>query len=341
LTLRPTAITDPSAATVDIDRLLGLVGPEMDAVDTRITDQLSSDVALINQLSGYIINAGGKRLRPVSVLLSAKACSLTQAAENESVVTLAAIIEFIHTATLLHDDVVDESSMRRGQETANEVWGNAASVLVGDFLYSRSFQMMVEVGSMRVMEILSHTTNRISEGEVMQLINCGSAETTEEQYMETIRCKTAILFAAATQLGAVITGQASAVENALRAYGLHLGIAFQLVDDILDYTADADAMGKNVGDDLAEGKPTLPLINALERGSKADQEIITDAITNASRDKLEEVMKIIESTGALGYTARRARQEAFEAQQALTIIPESSYKEAMMDLAAFAVERTH
>ncbi len=339
--LRPTAITDPSAATIDIDGLLALVETEMDAVDRRITAQLSSDVALINQLSGYIINAGGKRLRPVTVLLSASACSRAQSTGNEVVITLAAIIEFIHTATLLHDDVVDESAMRRGQETANEVWGNAASVLVGDFLYTRSFQMMVEVGSMRVMEILSHTTNRISEGEVMQLINCGSSDTTDEQYMETICSKTAILFSAAAQLGAVITGQASAVENAMSKYGLHLGIAFQLVDDILDYTADAAAMGKNVGDDLAEGTPTLPLIYPLTRAGKADQEVIVDAITNASRGKLVEVMKIIESTGALAYTARRARQEARLAQQALSIIPESPYKEAMMDLAAFAVERTH
>ena len=339
--LRPTAITDPQAQTIDIDRLLGLVGTEMSAVDSKIAAQLSSEVALINQLSGYIINAGGKRLRPVTVLLSANACSRAQSDGNEVVITLAAIIEFIHTATLLHDDVVDESAMRRGQDTANEVWGNAASVLVGDFLYSRSFQMMVEVGSMRVMEILSHTTNRISEGEVMQLINCGSPDTTEDQYTETIRCKTAILFAAAAQLGAVITGQASSVENAMREYGLHLGMAFQLVDDILDYTADEAAMGKNVGDDLAEGKPTLPLINALERAGKSEQEVIVDAITNASRDKLGQVMKIIESTGALAYTARRARQEAQLAQKALSIIPESPYKDAMMDLAAFAVERTH
>ena len=254
---------------------------------------------------------------------------------------MAAIVEFIHTATLLHDDVVDESEMRRGRETANEVFGNAASVLVGDYLYSRAFQMMVEVGSMRVMEILSRTTNQIAEGEVMQLINCGSAETTETQYMETIQSKTAILFEAATQLGAVITKQASPVEDAMAAYGLHLGTAFQLVDDILDYTADAEAMGKNVGDDLAEGKPTLPLINAIERSEGDDKQLLENAITNASRENLDAVLAIIEKTGSLAYTARAAREQAKLAQAALEALPDSNYKLALSQLAEFSVERAY
>ena len=231
--------------------------------------------------------------------------------------------------------------MRRGRETANEVFGNAASVLVGDYLYSRAFQMMVEVGSMRVMKILSRTTNQIAEGEVMQLINCGSAETTEAQYMETIQSKTAILFEAATQLGAVITKQARPVEEAMAAYGLHIGTAFQLVDDILDYTADAEAMGKNVGDDLAEGKPTLPLINAIERSEGADKAMLENAITNASRDNLSAVLAVIEKTGSLAYTARAARQQAKLAQAALEVLPDSQYKDALMMLAEFSVERAY
>ncbi|MCL4136008.1 UNVERIFIED_CONTAM: hypothetical protein GTU68_002164 [Idotea baltica] len=231
--------------------------------------------------------------------------------------------------------------MRRGRETANEVFGNAASVLVGDYLYSRSFQMMVKVGSMRVMEILSRTTNQIAEGEVMQLINCGSADTTEQQYMDTIQSKTAILFEAATQLGAVVTKQTRPVEDAMAAYGLHLGTAFQLVDDILDYTADAQAMGKNVGDDLAEGKPTLPLINAIERSEGNDKEILMNAITNASSDNLDSVLKIIEKTGSLAYTARIAREQANLAQKSLAVLSDSVYKTALMQLAEFSVERTY
>jgi len=268
------------------------------------------------------------------------ATDMAEVTLNRDQILLAAIIEFIHTATLLHDDVVDESEMRRGRETANEVFGNAASVLVGDYLYSRSFQMMVDVGSMRVMEILSRTTNQIAEGEVMQLINCGSADTTEQQYMDTIQSKTAILFEAATQLGAVATQQARPVENALAAYGLHLGTAFQLVDDILDYTADAQAMGKNVGDDLAEGKPTLPLINAIERSEGDERALLEDAITNASRDNLDNVLAIIEKTGSLAYTSRAAREQAKLAQDALSVLPDSKYKAALMALAEFSVERT-
>lgn len=336
-----TQISDSRAQAVDIKTIISLVEDDMTMVNQTIANNLKSDVALINQLGAYIVQAGGKRLRPVALLLAAKATNPGNTNLSKEQTLLAAIVEFIHTATLLHDDVVDESEMRRGRETANEVFGNAASVLVGDYLYSRAFQMMVDIGSMRVMEILSRTTNQIAEGEVLQLINCGSATTTEEQYMETIQSKTAILFEAATQLGAVITKQASPIEQALASYGLHIGTAFQLVDDILDYTADAAAMGKNVGDDLAEGKPTLPLINAIERSSGADKILLENAITNASRDNLDAVLAIIEKTGSLVYTARIAREQADLAKQALDILPDSIYKEALLSLAQFSIERAY
>lgn len=339
MSLNSTPISDSGSQAVEIKSIIDLVAADMQIVNQTIEANLSSEVALINQLGAYIVQAGGKRLRPVALLLTAKAANPEQTSVSEHQTLLAAIIEFIHTATLLHDDVVDESEMRRGRETANEVFGNAASVLVGDYLYSRSFQMMVEVGSMRVMEILSRTTNQIAEGEVMQLINCGSADTTEAQYMETIQSKTAILFEAATQLGAVITKQASPVETAMAAYGLHLGTAFQLVDDILDYTADAEAMGKNVGDDLAEGKPTLPIINAIERSSGSDRALLEEAITNASRENLSAVLEIIEKTGSLAYTSRVAREQARLAQASLAVLPDSVYKTALMDLAEFSVVR--
>jgi len=341
MTVHSTPISDSSTTAIDIKSLLSLVEQDMTVVNQTIANNLDSDVALVNQLGAYIVQAGGKRLRPVALLLAAKACLPEEPETTKDQTLLAAIIEFIHTATLLHDDVVDESEMRRGRETANEIFGNAASVLVGDYLYSRAFQMMVEVGSMRVMEILSRTTNQIAEGEVMQLINCGSADTTEAQYMDTIQSKTAILFEAATQLSAVITKQARPVEKALAAYGLHLGTAFQLVDDILDYTADAKAMGKNVGDDLAEGKPTLPLINAIQRSTGDDLALLQNAIENGSRDNLEAVLAIIEKTGSLAYTARIAREQAQLAQQALNVLPDSDYKKALEDLAEFSVERTH
>ena len=340
MTINSTPITDSASQAIDIHSIINLVKSDMANVSRTIASNLDSDVALINQLGAYIVQAGGKRLRPVALLLAAKATSTDQDNSSSEETLLAAIVEFIHTATLLHDDVVDESEMRRGRETANEVFGNAASVLVGDYLYSRAFQMMVQVGSMRVMEILSRTTNQIAEGEVMQLINCGSAETSEAQYMETIQSKTAILFEASTQLGAVVTKQARPVEDAMAAYGLHLGTAFQLVDDILDYTADAQAMGKNVGDDLAEGKPTLPLINAIERSDGDDKAVLVDAITNASRDNLESVLSIIEKTGSLAYTARVAREQAKLAQDCLVVLPDSKYKTALSQLAEFSVERT-
>lgn len=328
-----------STSDINITSILSLVEHDMVRVNKSIQSQLSSDVALINQLGTYIIQAGGKRLRPVSLLMAARACVPETTKLKQEFIDLAAIIEFIHTATLLHDDVVDESSQRRGKNTANEVWGNAASVLVGDFIYSRSFQMMVDVGSMRVMEILSRTTNQIAEGEVMQLLNIGAAETTEAQYFSTIENKTAILFASAAQLAAIQFQQSKKVEQALYDYGLHLGIAFQLCDDVLDYVADARTMGKNVGDDLAEGKPTLPVINAIERSTGNEQRILIDAINNADRDKLDVVLNIIESTGSLGYTTRKAKQHARQAKECLTCLPESHYRNALHDLADFSVSR--
>ena len=325
---------------IDITSVINLVSDDMAIVNRYISDNLNSEVSLINQLAAYIVQAGGKRLRPVALLLAAKASNINNHSEQNNATLLAAIVEFIHTATLLHDDVVDESEMRRGRETANEIFGNAASVLVGDYLYSRAFQMMVKVNSMKVMEILSHTTNQIAEGEVMQLINCGSAETTEKLYMDTIQSKTAILFEASTRLGAVANNQTPEIETAFAKYGLHLGTAFQLVDDILDYTADAVAIGKNVGDDLAEGKPTLPLINAIEKSKGEERELLVNAITNANRDNLDDVLRIINKTNSLNYTAKVAQQQALLAKNALNIIDDSKYKTALIQLADFSIERT-
>ncbi len=322
---------------MDLAPILALTQTDREAVDHEINRRLNSDVALINQLGAYIIHSGGKRLRPLLVTLSARALGYT----GDRHVALAAIIEFIHTATLLHDDVVDASAMRRGQSTANMVWGNEASVLTGDFLYSRAFEMMVEVGSMRVMEILAKTTNTIAEGEVLQLLHCHDPEVSEESYLRVIYSKTAKLFEAAARLGAVISDQPPAIEAAIAKYGRHLGTAFQLVDDVLDYTADSQALGKNVGDDLAEGKPTLPLLYALRTGSAAQQELLRTAIEQGGLDRIEEVVAAIESTGANAYTARKAEDEARCAAAALTAIPESPYKQALLDLARFSVRRTH
>lgn len=309
----------------------------MRAVNAMIQQQLHSDVILINQLGHYIVNSGGKRLRPVVVLLSARAFGYM----GSSHIDIAAIIEFIHTATLLHDDVVDSSQLRRGQKTANNIWGSEASVLVGDFLYSRAFEMMVDVNSMRVMEILAHTTNTIAEGEVMQLLNCHDPDTTEERYLNVIRSKTAKLFEAATQLGAVLCCRPAAEEEAMAAYGMHLGTAFQLTDDVLDYSASSEDLGKNIGDDLAEGKPTLPLIYAMRNGIASQAKIIRNAIEDGGRENLTDVIEAIESTGAIAYTARAARCEADKAIQAIKSIPASPYQEALLNLAKFAVYRTY
>ena len=313
-----------------------LAHKDMLAVNELIQKQVDSDVSLINQLGFYIVNSGGKRLRPLLTVLAAKALDIQTNQHH----TLAAIIEFIHTATLLHDDVVDESTMRRGKETANAVFGNQASVLVGDFLYTRSFQMMVSLKRMRVMEILSNATNVIAEGEVLQLMNCNDPETSEESYMQVIYSKTARLFEAATLLAAVLTEQHEEIELAMQDYGKYLGTAFQLVDDILDYAADPEEMGKNVGDDLAEGKPTLPLLYAMWNGTEQQQALIKEAIeTGNGLQHFTEIMSAMDQTGALTYTKKLALDASEKAIKALDIVPNSDYKTALIGLARIAVER--
>ncbi len=324
-------------AHMGIDEIRALIRTDMSAVDHMVHEQVRSDVVLINQVAKYIVNSGGKRLRPVMVLLAAGACGYRGRAH----INLATIIEFIHTATLLHDDVVDESELRRGKDTANALWGNAASVLVGDFLYSRAFQMMVAVGSARVMEILADTTNTIAEGEVMQLLNVHDPDTTEERYLDVIRCKTAKLFEAASRLGAVMADQPLEVEQGLTEYGMRLGTAFQLVDDVLDYSSDSSEIGKNIGDDLAEGKPTLPLIYAMREGSPSQVSVVRNAIEKGGREQIERVRGAIESTGSIQYTARLARAESDRAVEALRPVPDSRYKSALVGLARFAADRTY
>ena len=322
---------------MDLQHINALIADDLRAVDLLIRDSLRSDVVLINQLGHYVINSGGKRLRPILMLLSARACGH----EGRKHIDLAAIIEFIHTATLLHDDVVDASEKRRGQDTANSIWGNEASVLVGDFLYSRSFEMMVTVGSMRVMDVLAHTTNTIAEGEVMQLLHCHDPDTSEARYLEVIRCKTAKLFEAAARLGAVLCERPQSQELALAEYGMHLGTAFQLIDDVLDYSADPATLGKNVGDDLAEGKPTLPLIYAMREGDAEQAAMLRRAIERGGREHIDAVTAAIESTGAIAYTARTARLEAERAMAALGAVPASPYKDALNALAQFAADRSY
>ena len=317
------------------DEINVLCQADMDRVNQVIRQRLQSDVALVNQLGHYIVDSGGKRFRPLLVLLSARAHGY----QGELHPVVAAIIEFIHTATLLHDDVVDESSLRRGKETANELFGNAASVLVGDFLYSRAFEMMVDVDSMKVMAILANTTNVIAEGEVMQLMNVHDADTSEERYIDVIHCKTAKLFEAATRLGAVLAGRDEQQEMAMARYGMHLGTAFQLIDDVLDYTSNSDDMGKNTGDDLAEGKPTLPLIHAISKGTAEQAALIRTAIEKGGYDYIDEVQAIIHSTGALDYTAAVAGKEAEKALSELGHLEDSDYKQALVSLAHHSVDR--
>jgi octaprenyl-diphosphate synthase len=323
---------------MDLASIQSLTALDMQAVNKLIQTQVDSDVALINQLGFYIVNSGGKRLRPLLTVLAARSLNI----KNDEHHTLAAIIEFIHTATLLHDDVVDESTMRRGRETANAVFGNQATVLVGDFLYSRAFQMMVSLKRMRVMDILSDATNRIAQGEVMQLMNCNDPDTTEASYLEVIYSKTARLFEAATQLAAILTDQNEEIELAMQAYGKHLGTAFQLIDDVLDYTAQADDMGKNAGDDLAEGKPTLPLLHAMWHCGMADAQLIRDAIENANgMVHFDHILKIMQATGSLAHTRECAEIEAQKAKEALTVIPDSEFKEALIGLADLSVNRNY
>ncbi len=322
---------------MNVQQIQSLMADDMERVNELIRTRLHSDVVLINQLGQYIISSGGKRLRPLLVLLSARACGYT----GDHHITLATIIEFIHTATLLHDDVVDASEMRRGRETANALWGNEASVLVGDFLYSRAFEMMVEVDSMRIMEILSHATNTIAEGEVLQLLNCKDSSTTEERYMDVIRSKTAKLFEAASQLGAILGKVNSELENALTNYGMHLGTAFQLIDDVLDYQSSSEEMGKNVGDDLSEGKPTLPLIYAMAKGTDAQAAIIRKTIEKGGLEHLDEILMTIESTGAIKYTEQLAKEEVKKAVSQLSNLGVSPYKDALSSLAEFSIDRIY
>jgi len=325
------------SVTIDFDSIKNLTAAETKAVDQLILNELSSDVVLINQIGHYIISNGGKRLRPMLLLLAAKA--LGNCDNNH--LTLAAVIEFIHTATLLHDDVVDESELRRGRESANAVWGNAASVLVGDYLYSSAFEMMVRTNNMRVMDIMSKTTTAIAEGEVLQLLNCNNPETTEAKYLEVIARKTAILFSTATRLAAVIADTTTEVEDALAIYGQELGVAFQLIDDALDYKASTEELGKNLGDDLAEGKPTLPLIYAIEHGTPEQAHIVIDAIRQGSRDAFNAVYDVVKATNAIEYTEQCADKAAQKAIAALTCLPNSEYKTALEQLARFSVQRGH
>ena len=320
-----------------IDEIYALIADDMTAVNQCIQERLQSEVMLINQISQYIINSGGKRLRPILHLLASHAFDY----QGDQHIECAALIEFIHTATLLHDDVVDASELRRGNDTANAVWGNEASVLVGDFLYSRAFQMMVHIDNMRVMAILADATNTIAEGEVQQLLNVHDADTTEERYLHVIHSKTAKLFESATQLAAVLSGQSRQVETTIARYGMHLGTAFQLVDDVLDYSETSEDIGKNIGDDLAEGKPTLPLIYSMRVGSPEQTALIRQAIEHGGLEYINEVKQAIESTGAIEYTARAARAEADQAIACLTELPNSTYKDALVSLAEFSVNRTY
>jgi octaprenyl-diphosphate synthase len=322
---------------MDISAIKNLVEEDMGLVDSLILQRLESDVVLINQIGHYIVNSGGKRLRPMIVLLAAQTLGYT----GDKHTLLAAIIEFIHTATLLHDDVVDGSDLRRSRDTANAVWGNAASVLVGDFLYSRSFEMMVDVENMRVMDILSHATNRIAEGEVLQLLNCHDPDTDEQKYHEVILRKTATLFEAGAQLGAVLCNSSPEEEKALADYGRHLGIAFQIIDDALDYSESSEEIGKNIGDDLAEGKPTLPLIRAMQVGTTEQRESLRNVIEKGGREQIDIVKEAIASTDAIEYTFKAAEAEATKAKEALEILPPSSYRSALASLADFSVDRSN
>jgi len=313
------------------------VAADMRAVDAVIRARLASDVALVRQVAEYIIGSGGKRLRPMLVLLSAGAFGYRGTHHYQ----LAAVVEFIHTATLLHDDVVDESSLRRGHATANSLFGNAASVLVGDFVYSRAFQMMVDIDNMRVMRVLADATNVIAEGEVLQLMNCRNPDINEHDYLQVIRYKTAKLFEAAGRLGAIVGGASHEQEEALAAYGMHLGTAFQLIDDVLDYSGDLASTGKNIGDDLAEGKPTLPLIYAIRHGAREEAALVSKAIRDSGLDDLQQVIATIRRTGALDYTRRQAETEAGVARDALAALPNSGQRDCLLQLAAFAVTRDY
>lgn len=315
--------------------ILAPIAADLQSVDTTIRERLWSEVALINDIGAHIVSAGGKRLRPALVLLSARALGCT----SDEPVLHAATIEFIHTATLLHDDVVDESGLRRGMKTANAVWGNAGAVLSGDFIYSRSFQMMVDSGRIAVMRLMADTTNAIAEGEVLQLLNCGDPDVDEARYLRVIELKTARLFGGGCRLGAIAADADPRLQDAAGRYGHHLGIAFQLVDDLLDYLADPAISGKNLGTDLAEGKPTLPLIHAMKTGTAAQADVIRDAIRNGRIEQLDAVLKVVESTGAIPYTRALAERHCRDAVQALGDFPDSPFKNALQELARFNLTR--
>jgi octaprenyl-diphosphate synthase len=323
-------------AITSIDEIKTLVNNEFQAVDLLILSHLHSEVPLIQQISEHIVKSGGKRLRPLVVLLVAKAFGY----HGEDHISLAAVIEFIHTATLLHDDVVDNSSLRRGQKTANTIWGNAASVLVGDFLYSRTFQILTQLKNVNVMELLAATTNAIAEGEVLQLVNRNNPDTSESHYMKIIRNKTAKLFEAAAEIAAVLCHRSFLEQKTMANYGLHLGTAFQLIDDVLDYSGDADELGKNMGDDLAEGKPTLPLIHAMQHASQEKSQIIRQAIQNGGLDNLDVIMNTIREHRSLEYTFNMAKEQSSMAQAVLAHVPDSPYRDALNALADFAVIRS-
>ncbi|MEO8342835.1 MAG: octaprenyl diphosphate synthase [Gallionella sp.] len=318
-----------------LDNLKQLLAADMAAVDQVIRTRLHSEVPLINQVGEYIVNSGGKRLRPALVVLSAEVFAYQGKRHHD----LAAVVEFIHTATLLHDDVVDESDLRRGRATASALFGNSASVLVGDFLYSRAFQMMVEVGEMRVMQTLADATNTIAEGEVLQLLNCRDADVDIANYMRVIHCKTAKLFEAAMRLGAILGNASATDEEAAARYGMHLGTAFQLLDDVLDYSGEEQQTGKHLGDDLAEGKPTLPLIYAMQHGSGEQSAVVRSAIEQGDMGKFAEVLHIIHATGALDFTRRQALREAELACAEIADLPDSKYKQCLLELADFAATR--
>ncbi len=322
---------------MSINQIRACVSEDLKATDQLILSRLSSDLALIKQIGHHIIKSGGKRVRPLIVLLAAKACGYEGVHHH----TMAAVVEFIHTSTLLHDDVVDEADTRRGQATANANWGNAASVLVGDFLYSRSFQLMVEPQNLRILSLMAETTNIIAAGEVLQLLNCHDADTDSERYFQVIYRKTAKLFEASAQLGAVLANQPLAVEQALSTYGKELGNAYQLIDDVLDYAADETELGKTLGKDLAEGKPTLPLILALARSDSAEQALIRCAIEQGNTDNLSEITAIIHKTNALNDTKQAAEDAVDRAIAALAVLPDSDYKTALIDLAKLSVNRNH
>ena len=320
-----------------LERIRAMVETELSGVDEAIRDGFRSSVVLVDQVAQHIIGSGGKRLRPLMVVLAGRACD----GERTECVLAAAFIEFIHTATLLHDDVVDMSARRRGRDTANEIYGNQASVLVGDFVYSRAFQLMAATRSQRVIEIMADATNVIAEGEVLQLMNAHDPDTTEERYLEVIHRKTAQLFQAGGEVAAVVSGAGESVQRALAVYGRHLGTAYQLIDDVLDYQSDPETRGKNLGDDLAEGKPTLPLIHAMKKCPPTQVELIRKVIRSGGRERLEDVMGAIDSAGGLEYTEALARAEAEQALTALEALPPSRYRDALAALARFTVARKH